>query len=181
MTATFAGGFQVFFWVQNNNAHFRTRILNIRLDDFIPFWPVWIWVYSGLFYVLVGTVVISIDSLGHGVYVLFGALVLVFVHTLFFFFLPCTVPATWREYPVTNLSRRYLRWIQDMDNGRNCFPSMHCSIAIYAALILAPTFSYYALLIVALTCSSSLLVKQHQIVDVLAGMLLGWLVHMLLF
>ncbi len=178
---TFVGGFQIFFWIQNNNYRFKTRCLKIWLDDLIPFWPRWIWVYSGLFYILVGLVAVSIPTIEQGVYVIFGGLVLLLVQSLFFFAFPCTVPPSWREYELTNLSRRFLRFNQDLDNGRNCFPSMHCSVAMYAALIMLPTLSYYALLVVLVTSLSGLFVKQHQILDIPAGIALGMGVHALVF
>lgn len=175
------GGFQIFFWVQDNNHYFTTRCLKITLDDHIPFWPSWIWVYSGLFYLLVGLAAVAIRSIEEGVYVIFGGLVLLLVQSVCFLAFPCTVPPSWREYEPTRLSLRLLRFGQEIDNGRNCFPSMHCSVATYAGLVMLPTLGGFAYAVIALTCVSGLFVKQHQILDVLAGVALGWAVHTVMF
>ena len=63
LTVVVLGVYQVFFWVQRNNYFFETKCLKIKLDDYIPFWPGWIWIYSFLYYVLIGYVLISIKSI----------------------------------------------------------------------------------------------------------------------
>ena len=64
------GCYQLFFWVQRNNFHFRTRCFVTPLDRYIPFWPSWVWIYSFLYYVAIGFVVASIQSIAEGVYLI---------------------------------------------------------------------------------------------------------------
>ena len=154
------GGYQIFFWTQRNNYFFKTRCLKIWIDDHIPFWPKWVWVYSLLYYIIIGYVAVSIKSIEEGTNLIFGGLVLLFLHSVLFLVFPCTVPASWRRYNVNSLSTRYLRFIQGVDNGRNCFPSKHCSLATYVGLILMPVLSFYSVLLILLIVISCLFIKQ---------------------
>jgi len=57
------GCYQLFFWVQRNNYYFKTRCFVSSLDQHIPFWPSWVWIYSFLYYIAIGFVVASIQSM----------------------------------------------------------------------------------------------------------------------
>jgi membrane-associated phospholipid phosphatase len=92
---------------------------------------------------------------------------------------PCRVPQSYREYEVKNTSTRYLKFVQGLDNGRNCFPSMHNSVAAYVGLVLLPTIGIWSYVFIASIAISSLLVKQHQLLDIVPGLLLGWGIHTL--
>ncbi len=168
------GFYQLFFWVQRNNDVFKTRCFVSPWDKYIPFWPSWIWIYSFLYYVAIGFVVTSIQSITQGVYLIFDAILLLLVQVLIFFFLPSTVPPEYRQYEVTGLSTRFLKFVQGQDNGRNCMPSMHCSVAMFVSLLLYPVIGNASWFFVALISISCLLVKQHQMADILPGIALGW-------
>lgn len=177
------GSYQIFFWVQRNNYFFKTRCFKTKIDDLIPFWPRWVWVYSFLYYIMIGYVVISIKSLEQGVHIIFGGLVLLFFQCVCFMLFPAIASTEmgWRKYEANTLSLRYLKFIQELDNGRNCFPSMHMSMATYVALLLSPVVSiYWALTFIVLILLSTVFVKQHPIFDLLPGILLGWLVYLLI-
>ncbi len=81
------GCYQLFFWVQRNNFHFKTRCFVTPLDGYIPFWPSWVWIYSFLYYIAIGFVVASIQSIAEGVYLIFGAVMLLLAQVAFFFIL----------------------------------------------------------------------------------------------
>jgi len=170
------GCYQLFFWVQRNNYYFRTRCFVSPLDKYIPFWPSWVWIYSFLYYIAIGFVVASIQSIAEGVYLAFGAILLLLAQVFFFFFFPSTVPPEYRQYEATDFSTRYLKFVQGKDNGRNCMPSMHCSVAMYVSLVLYPAIGDAAWVFVGLIAVSCLLVKQHQAADILPGIALGWAV-----
>ena len=174
------GGYQIFFWIQRHNYYFTTRCLKCKLDDYIPFLPEVVWIYSFSYYILIGLVVVSIPSIEQGIIYIFGGLLLLFFQSIFFLIFPCVVPKKWRDYQHDSISTKLLRFVQGYDNGRNCFPSMHCSVATYAGLILVPVFSYYAWALITLVAISCLFVKQHQIADIAPGILLGALVHALI-
>lgn len=177
---TITGGYQLFFWVQRNNYFFKTWCFKSKVDDLIPFWPMWVWVYSFLYYIMMGYVVISVQSIEQCVKLIFGGLVLLFFQCIFFMLFPAVAPKEWRTYEANSLSLRYLKFIQKLDNGRNCFPSMHISIATYIGLLLFPIISpFWALTFIILIILSAVFVKQHPIFDIIPGILLGWSVYLL--
>ena len=176
---TIVGAYQIFFWVQNNNYFFKTHCLAIGIDKYIPFWPIWIWPYSFIYYIMIGMVVVQISSLAEGLYHIFGGLMLLLAQGICFMIFPCRVPKSYREYEIKNLSTRYLKFVQALDNGRNCFPSMHNSVAAYVGLVLLPTIGVWSYVFIASIAVSSLLVKQHQFLDIVPGLLLGWGIHSL--
>lgn len=177
-----AGGYQLYFWTQRNNLQRRAMCLKTSLDDWIPFWPRWVWAYSFLYYVMIGLTVISIRDLAHGVHLIFGGLILLSSGALIFYLYPTNVPESYRHFQIDNLSTRYLAFIQSMDNNRNAFPSMHCAIATYIGLAIVslptigPWLGYGYIAIIALSC---VVVKQHVIIDTLAGIGLGAVVFYL--
>ena len=168
------GCYQLFFWVQRNNFYFKTRCFVLPLDQHIPFWPSWVWIYSFLYYIAIGFVVASIQSIAEGVYLIFGAILLLLAQVFFFFFFPSTVPPEYRQYEGNSISTRFLKFVQGKDNGRNCMPSMHCSVAMYVSLVLYPAIGDAAWVFTGLIAVSCLLVKQHQTADILPGIALGW-------
>ena len=170
------GSYQLFFWVQRNNYYFKTRCFVTRWDAYIPFWPSWVWIYSFLYYVAIGFVVASIQSITEGVYLIFGAVLLLLLQVSFFFVLPSTVPPEYRQYEINSFATRFLKFVQGKDNGRNCMPSMHCSVAMYVTMVLYPSIGNAALVFVGLIAISCLVVKQHQMADIIPGLLLGWIV-----
>jgi membrane-associated phospholipid phosphatase len=182
VTVGVAGGYQLYFWVQRNRYRRRAVCLKTGLDDRIPFIPEWIWLYSFLYYLMIGVTVVSIQDLGEGVHIIFGGLILLVTGCAIFYFFPTYVPHTFRQFEVNTLSTRYLAFVQSMDNDRNAFPSMHCALATYIGLAVMdlPIIgvwiggAYIGFIVV-----SCLLVKQHVIADTIAGVALGALIFYL--
>jgi hypothetical protein len=176
ITGVVAGGYQLYFWVQRNNQHLSAKCMKLAIDDWIPFWPRLVWCYSLLYFVMIGLTVISINDLAQGVQLIFGGLMLLSIGALIYYLYPTTVPQSFRDYEVNSLSTRYLAFIQSMDNDRNAFPSMHCAIATYIGLTVSsvPTIGlwlgYGNIVIIAISCVT---VKQHVLIDTVAGIALG--------
>jgi len=168
------GVYQFYFWIQQNDHFARRRSLRIALDDSIPFVPHWVWVYGILYYVMIGFVIVTIKSVEEGVAMVFGALILMGAQVLCFMAFPVHTPAKYRQYPVRTLAGRFLCFMQRFDGRGNCFPSNHCSIAMYVSLLLLPQLGPASLLFAAGIALSSLFCKQQLVVDVPAGLLLGW-------
>jgi len=174
LAASVTGGYQIYLWTQRNNTGFPLRTMDTSLDDRIPFSPRWVWVYLFLYYPLLGYVVATIPNMAEGIRLLFGGLMLLGVQSGIAMLLPCAVPCSWRIYRVNSLSTRLLRFSQRIDNGRNCWPSMHCALAMYVCCLLAPSHGPWVYALVFLVAASCLLVKQHQVLDVPPGLALGW-------
>jgi len=177
IAAVVAGGYQIYFWTQRNSNFFKTRQLKLKIDDWFPFWPSWIWIYSFLYYILIGGFIIAIPNIERGVYIIFGGLLLLVFQALLFILFPAVCPTEWRDYKVDTISKKYLKFVQGFDDVNNCFPSMHCSLATYISLTLFPLMGWYCLVFAGLIGISTLFTKQHTILDVFPGMALGALVY----
>jgi membrane-associated phospholipid phosphatase len=171
------GGYQLYLWTEYNNYRFKVRCFAIKLDEKIPFIPSFIWIYSLSYYAIIGLVVITIPSIETGVEYIFGGLILLTIQCIIHYFIPSCVPSHWRKYKVKSKSTKFLNFVQAIDSGRNCMPSMHMSVAMYVSLLLFPVLSYYSFLFVLIIAVSCLVVKQHGIMDLIPGIILGWLVH----
>ena len=51
------GGYQFYFWCQRNSP-VAPRELRSALDERLPYWPSWVWIYSFLYYPLIVCVIL---------------------------------------------------------------------------------------------------------------------------
>ncbi len=180
------GGYQFYFFPQRY-ALGRIRSFGTKLDEIIPLKPGWIWVYSGLYYPIIVLTVLTFPSFQTFNYAVFNYLELLAAQLVFFIFLPVESPETWRNSKTAeNMSMKVLRFVWRFDQRTNCFPSMHVSVATLTAFYLfdntyayAGSVSAVAFLFPLLIAISTLLTKQHFIVDLPAGAALGWAIYTL--
>jgi hypothetical protein len=178
------GGYQFYFFVQRH--HLGTpRHLNAKLDQHVPFWPSWVWIYSGLYYPIILLLVFVQTSFRMFNYTAFSFLLLLVLQCTVFFFFPIDIPNYWRAYdPNGSLSLRMLAFVHRFDGITNSLPSMHVSVATLTAIhlcnTLAPMLGSYAMLSYAfpvLIALSALFTKQHYLADILPGVAFGWLAY----
>jgi membrane-associated phospholipid phosphatase len=166
--------YQFYFWCQRNHL-FPPRQLRSPLDDRIPFQPRWVWIYSFLYYPVIVYINLVVDSPRHFLYVAISFMLLLGFQMLFFTLFPVATPLEWRTCNAgRGRSERFLAFVQRFDAPSNSFPSMHTSVATLTALHLLPHVGVWALLFPLLIALSCLFTKQHYIVDLPAGALLGW-------
>ena len=173
------GVYQFYFWCQRNPMA-RPRGLKLPVDDLIPFWPRWVWIYSGLYYPVIVYINFVMESHRHFLHVAMSYVLLLGFQMIFFVFFPVATPDQWRTAnPRRTQSERFLALIQTYDSPANSFPSMHTSVATLTALHLWPHLGPGVLLFPILIALSCLFTKQHYVIDLPAGGLLGWLVFQL--
>jgi len=168
------GAYQFYFWCQRNPVA-APRQLTLRVDEWIPYRPGWVWIYSFLYYPVILYLNFVIGSAREFTYVATSYMVLLGLQMLFFVLFPVATPPHWRAYNLErSLSERLLAMIQRMDARSNSFPSMHVSVAMLTALHLLPHMGALALAFPAVIALSCLFTKQHYVLDMPAGALLGW-------
>ena len=171
------GGYQFYFWCQRNPIK-PARELRLPLDDRIPYWPAWVWIY-GFFYwpgVLYTNWVIR--SSREFVYLAVSFLGLLAMQMAFFIVFPVATPESWRAINGRQTwSERFLAFVQGLDARSNSFPSMHTSVAMLTAMYLQPHLGAWAFAFPMLIGLSCLFTKQHYLVDLPAGAALGWLAY----
>jgi membrane-associated phospholipid phosphatase len=176
------GGYQFYFFVQRYHIR-KPREFDTRYDDFIPFWPSWVWIYSGLYYPAILVLVFLQASYENFSKTAFSFLVLLAMQFTVFFLFPVKIPERWRNYDhKASLSLRMLAFVHHFDKLVNSIPSMHVSVAtltaIHLQVALAPVFgadASWIFLFPVLIALSAIFTKQHYLYDLLPGAFFGWL------
>jgi membrane-associated phospholipid phosphatase len=168
------GVYQFYFWCQRHQWA-QARELRLPIDDWIPYRPRWVWVYSFLYYPVILYINWFLKSPGQFTHVAASYLLLLFLQMVFFLVFPVVTPVSWRT---TNkrrsYSERFLAFIQRFDAASNSFPSMHVSVAMLTALHLYSSLGPWVVTFPFLIALSCLFTKQHYVIDLPAGAALGW-------
>ena len=171
------GIYQFYFWCQRNPLA-EPRELKLGIDEWIPYWPSWVWIYSCIYYPLILYINFVVDSPRQFTHMAMSYLVLLFLQMAFFLLFPVHTPERWRDYNLgQTLSERFLALVQRFDGRSNSFPSMHMSVATLTAAHLEPHLGAPAFAFPGLIALSCLFTKQHYVIDLPAGALLGWVVY----
>jgi fatty acid desaturase len=135
------------------------------LDGAIPFWPMFVFPYLS-FYLLAAAPLLVIHDRQRLRDIAYGFCLIVAVSTIVFLLWPNRI-----EMAETNA---LVQACLAGDLDRNACPSLHASLALYAALASRRgLISAWTIVVIA----STLLIKHHVVIDVVAGMLLGWVVY----
>jgi membrane-associated phospholipid phosphatase len=171
------GVYQFYFWCQRNH-YVEPRQLASALDDRLPYWPAWVWVYSGIYYPLILILNFVMNSPREFTHIASSYVLLLLAQMCFFVLLPVTTPAHWRGFNLRRTrSERMLALVQRFDARSNSFPSMHVSVATLTSLHLLPHLGALVFLFPVLIAMSCVFTKQHYLVDLPPGALLGWAAH----
>ena len=168
------GVYQFYFWCQRNPLT-APRELRLPVDDWIPYRPAWVWIYSFLYYPVILYTNWVVESSRHYAYLVTSYLLLLGFQMTFFLVLPVVTPEDWRAGNARRTwSERFLALVQSFDARSNSFPSMHTSVATLTALHLYGSLGAWAFSFPLLIGLSCLFTKQHYVIDVPAGAALGW-------
>ena len=175
------GGYQFYFLVQRRHLGEPIEFAS-KIDDRIPFRPGWVWVYSGLYYPIVLLLVFTITTFAQFSYTVFSFITLLIMQLAAFFFFPVKIPGRWRDYDRRHsLSARFLGLVHSYDGLPNSIPSMHVSVSTLTAFHLhqnlspeAGAYAQVAFLFPLLIAISALFTKQHYVVDLAPGAVLGY-------
>jgi membrane-associated phospholipid phosphatase len=168
------GVYQFYFWCQRN-AVAAPRQFNPWLDNLIPYRPRWVWIYSCLYYPVIVYINFVVADPREFIYMATSFLVLLALQMLFFVFFPVATPDNWRELNKSRgRSERFLAFVRRFDASSNCFPSMHVSVATLTALHLQVAIGPWAFVFPVLIALSCIFTKQHYLIDLPAGAMLGW-------
>lgn len=167
------GVYQFYFWCQRHPLG-EPRQLKAAIDEWIPYLPRWVWIYSCLYYPVILYLNWIVESPRQFTHLAMSYLVLLGFQMIFFLVFPVVTPDSWRaKNGRRNCSERFLAFVQRFDSCSNSFPSMHVSVATLTALHLYASWGLWALAFPALIGLSCLFTKQHYVVDIPAGAALG--------
>ena len=177
--------FPWFFWLEKHVTHYQ--IIYSPLDDMIPFCEYFIVPYLLWFLYVAGTVV----------YFLFARPKKEFYRLTGFLFigmsiclLICTIfPNGLLLRPVfdpdKNIFTRLISVLYTVDTSTNVFPSIHVfsSMGIYVAISKSPVSRKHkwlkpaSFIMTASIILSTMFLKQHSVIDVIGGLLLGTIMY----
>ncbi len=168
-----------FFYVEKINAGIVANggsfaPLHTFLDDYIPFIPQFIWTYY-LYYIWI-ILIIPILHDRQSFYQAVGAFSIIQAAAIAIYMMwPSQMIRP--EVIGDTLAHDLTRWMYHLDAGFNIMPSMHVGHSVLIALFywqqkskLAPIMTIGTVLI----SMSTVLVKQHYIIDLPAGLLLAF-------
>ena len=149
---------------------------SLPVDDVIPFIPAFSVIYV-LAYVqwIAGYIVIARDSRELCCRVISGEIISKLICMALFLLVPTTM--TRAEITSDGFFDTVVRCIYRLDAADNLFPSIHCLeswVCFRGAMQLKKTgswYRYFTLLFSLLVFASTVLIKQHVAVDVIAGIL----------
>ena len=171
------GAYQFYFLTQRRPLR-AARAFDSPFDERMPYWPAWSWVYSFLYYPAILYLNLIATDARHFTLMAFSFILLLLMQMSFFYIYPVSTPDHWRELNQgVTLSERFLRFVHKFDAPSNCFPSMHVSVAMLTALHALPTLGPTVYAFPALIAISCIFTKQHYIIDLPAGAVLGWAAH----
>lgn len=152
--------------------------LHSSLDAAIPFWAPSVLIYISM-YVYVPLVLLMITDLNHFSKILKLFVILSLIHWAWFFVFPVSYQERAPNEMLFSVWGFVVWVIYSLDLPLNCFPSMHVSLVFLGLFVIKmyrPDLLRYYLVWAIAIALSTLLVKQHYIVDVLAGVVLGSLI-----
>lgn len=168
------GTYQFYFFTQRFQLG-QVRRFHFNWDERIPFWPSWAWVYSFLYYPAILYLNWLARDARHFTLMAFSYTALLFMQMVFFILFPVETPPHWREFNTgQSAAEKFLLLVQRFDKPSNCFPSMHVSVAMLTALHALPALGSVAYSFPVLIGLSCLFTKQHYMIDLPFGAVLGW-------
>lgn len=168
------GVYQFYFWCQRQRFA-PTRKFSTAVDEKLPYWPSWAWIYSFLYYPAIVYLNWTVADPRHFNHLAMSFFLLLFMQMACFLAFPVETPEHWRDLNQgRTLSEKFLRFVHKFDAPSNCFPSMHVSVATLTALHAKPALGPWAFAFPALIAISCVFTKQHYLVDLPFGAALGW-------
>ena len=172
------GVYQFYFLTQRHPIR-TVRSFHSPLDEKIPFWPIWSWIYSFLYYPAILYLNWIVTDHRQFNMIVFSYIVLLVMQMSCFALFPVTTPGHWRSINQgRSWSERFLLFVQKFDAPTNCFPSMHVSVAALSALLAFDTLGPWVFCFPVVIAFSCVFTKQHYLVDLPFGALLGWMAYL---
>lgn len=157
------------FWTIYRESH----LVHIPIDNYIPFIPHAIYIYIFGFILLLGYPILFIAEKRDFSLLVKGILWLVLTTGIVYCIFPTSMSRP--ELPITDRTTYFLSIFHKIDPPHNSFPSIHVSLVTFISVFLHQKnyWKTYPLIIAFFVGLSTLLTKQHALIDVLSGLLHG--------
>ncbi len=169
------GGYQMYFWPQkNHHVHKKKYLTPTSLDEWLPAVPELFWIYSPLYYVFFSIAILCLKNLNSTA---MHSWIMLMHSSFWFVYFPTGIKKEFREQIRSVKTDRLTKFIMDLvhthDSEDNACPSMHCAFAVFLACITYPYYPVLSIVFPLVVAISCLLTKQHLLIDIIPGFLLG--------
>lgn len=167
------------YFVIQNYVTSREYSLMTAVDNAIPLMPEYVWIYHSIVPAIAVTMILLLRTRRVFFITLWTCILATIVLNLFYFFFPSSYPRA--EFAVNGISDIVLQITRDVDGPNNTFPSGHVCFAwimfwgvFYSKVAkqLRGVRSLYLLWAIGVSLST-LVLKQHYVVDVISGVSLA--------
>lgn len=176
------------FLVQN---HFNHGIYQIhsRIDDAIPFIPAFVTGYFLWYFLLIGVGVYFLIHSKDDLYKTYCSINICMVVALTIYLIFPNYLALRPPHYAPDFFSQWVRMLQSIDNPVGVCPSLHVatSVSLFTGIAGSQCFKHkkavkaFAFLAVSFIISSTVLIKQHSVIDVAFGLLLGLIAYLYVY
>ena len=185
---SWVGYFAMYFLTENLIPRERCHVIHCTLDDLIPFCEWFLIAYVFWYFLVAGTLAYfglrDADSFKKlQVYIIITQVVAMLVYVLY----PSCQNLRPTEFARDNALIRCVEFLYCFDTNTGVCPSLHCaySFGIASVCVKAKSVSKgwkaFVVVVVILICMSTVFIKQHSVVDILAAIPVGILAEVLVF
>lgn len=172
------GVYQFYFFTQRHMLK-APKTFHSPLDEKVPYWPWWSWIYSFLYYPAILYMNWIVQDAREFIMMAFSYIVLLAMQMFCFTVYPVSTPVHWRQLNQgKSASEKFLLFVRKFDDSSNCFPSMHVSVATLTACLAYSTLGPWVILFPVLIALSCIFTKQHYLLDIPTGALLGYIAYL---
>ncbi len=169
-----AGYFAISYWTEGRSVHV---LPTFRWEREVPFSPDFVWIYLTIYPTFVLPYFFIRQKEFFRLFSLAYITVMCICYLIYLVF-PVTIQRP--SFAVTSFSTWTLSIVYSADRPWNCFPSMHVAMSLLASLTILEVHRIRGLLTLLLTvciAASTVLIKQHYVLDLLAAVAITLTIH----
>ncbi|MEW6443969.1 MAG: phosphatase PAP2 family protein [bacterium] len=179
MFGIWAGGyFAISHFTEGRPVH---TLSPFQWEHRIPFRPEFVWIYLSIYPTFLLPFLFIRDK---DFFRIFSLAYITVMSVCYVTYLAYPVTIERPAFAVDSFSTWTLRIVYQADRPWNCFPSMHVAMSLLSALTILEVHRVRGILTLMLTCTiaaSTVLIKQHYILDIVAAMGLTLLIYFVYF
>lgn len=179
----------VIIFLAVDNINLAGNKIQSKIDDMIPFVPIFVIPYFAWFVFIVATGIILFKKSKQDLRKTFLSVNLCMAIELLVYMIFPNYQSLRPEAYANDIFSQWVRLLQIGDSASNVCPSLHVavSISLYTGILHTACFrersgiKFFTLILTILIILSTVFIKQHSIVDVAFGILLGVVVHIFVY
>lgn len=159
----------------------ETHILALSFEDKIPFIPYFVIFYFST-YLLVVFPYFFVENIVDYRKTVLASIVIIFISSIIYLIYP--VETIRPDFVADNIFLKMVAMLYSIAKPYNLFPSMHVSLSTLATIVCFrynKRLGYFLIFWLAMIILSTLFIKQHYIVDLVAALALAFLAYYIFF